>query len=61
MQYPEPYNAPLGEANEIGLTGLCCGAVAVKELRKEVTQYRSLKQLKDQFAVVSAPSPAAES
>lgn len=33
-------------------------SVAVKELRKEVTQYRSLKQLQDALAVVEAPPTA---
>ena len=42
----------------LGLICLCGHAVAVKELRKEVTQYRSLKQLKDTLAVVEAPPTA---
>ena len=42
----------------LGLICLCGHAVAVKELRKEVTQYRSLKQLKDELAVVQAPPTA---
>ncbi len=36
-------------------------AVARAQLVKEVTQYRTLSQLRDQLAVVSAPSPAVES
>lgn len=42
----------------LGLICLCGHAVAVKELRKEVTQYRSLKQLQDALAVVEAPPTA---
>ena len=43
------------------LTLHICHAVARKQLAMEVTQYRSLSQLKDQLAVASAPSPAVES
>ena len=38
-----------------------CHAVARKQLAMEVTQYRSLSQLKDQLAVASVASPAVES
>lgn len=45
---------------EYGLNRFFCHAVAVKELRKEVTRYRTLGELKDQLAVVSAPSLASD-